>query len=144
MKMPELTEPCASRHIQVSLPVRRYHMPREHHYFVYILSSKSRRIYTGVTGDLYRRIMQHKQGQIEGFTQRYKINRLVYYREFQYVREAIRMETVIKGWLRSKKVALIERENPTWDDLADDWGKPWTPLNASVQGTKAGSSLRSE
>jgi putative endonuclease len=119
-------------------------MPREHRYFVYILSSKSRRIYTGVTGDLYRRVMQHKRGEIEGFTQRYKINRLVYYREFQYVREAIRMETVIKGWLRSKKVALIERENATWDDLADDWGKPWTPLNASAQGVKAGSSLCSE
>ena len=108
-------------------------MPREHRYFVYILSSKSRRIYTRVTGDLYRRVMQHKRGEIEGFTRRYKINRLVYYREFQYVRDAIRTETVLKGWLRSKKVALIERENPTWDDLADDWGKPWTPLNASVQ-----------
>ena len=119
-------------------------MPREHRYFVYILSSKSRRIYTGVTGDLYRRVMQHKRGEIEGFTRRYKINRLVYYREFQYVRDAIRTETVLKGWLRSKKVALIERENPTWDDLADDWGKPWTPLNASVQAVKAGSSLRSD
>lgn len=119
-------------------------MPCEHRYFVYILSSKSRRIYTGVTGDLYRRVMQHKRGEIEGFTQRYKVNRLVYHREFEYVRDAIRAETVIKGWLRSKKVALIERENPTWDDLADDWGKPWTPLNGSAQGGKAGSSLRSE
>jgi putative endonuclease len=119
-------------------------MPGEHRYFVYILSSKSRHIYTGVTGDLYRRVMQHKRGQIEGFTQRYKINRLVYRREFEYVRDAIRTETVIKGWLRSKKVALIERENPTWDDLDDDWGKPWTPLNGSAQGGKSDSSLPSE
>ena len=75
--------------------------------------------------------MQHKRGEIEGFTRRYKITRLVYYREFQYVGNAIRYEKVIKGWLRVKKVALIERDNPIWDDLADDWGQPWTPLNSS-------------
>ena len=117
---------------------------REHHYFVYILSSKSRRIYTGVTGNLFRRVMQHKRGEIEGFTQRYKINRLVYYREFQYIRDAIRRETTIKGWLRAKKVALIERENPTWEDLADDWGKPLPKLKFSPVEQKTGSSLRSE
>ena len=95
-------------------------MAREHRYFVYILASKSRRIYTGVTGDLFRRVMQHKRGEIAGFTHRYKINRLVYYQEFQYVNNAIRREKVVKGWLRAKKIALIERENPTWDDLAED------------------------
>jgi len=116
----------------------------EHRYFVYILASKSRRIYTGVTGNLFSRVMQHKRGEIEGFTQRYKINRLVYYREFQYVRDAIRRETTIKGWLRAKKVALIERENPTWEDLADDWGKPLPKLKFSPGAQTAGSSLRSE
>ena len=75
--------------------------------------------------------MQHKRGEIKGFTRQYRINRLVYYQEFQYVRQAIRTETVIKGWLRAKKVALIERENPTWDDLAADWGKPLSKLNSS-------------
>ena len=119
-------------------------MSREHRYFVYILSSKSRRIYTGVTGDLFRRVMQHKRGEIKGFTQRYKINRLVWYREFQYVRDAIRRETSVKGWLRAKKIAVIERENPTWKDLADDWGKPLPKLNFSPGETKTDSSLRSE
>jgi putative endonuclease len=98
-------------------------MAREHRYFVYILSSKSRRIYTGVTNDLFRRVLQHKRGEIEGFTQRYKVNRLVYYEQFRYVGNAIHREKQIKGWLRVKKVALIERDNPTWDDLAEEWGK---------------------
>lgn len=118
-------------------------MPREHRYFVYLLSSKSRRICTGGTGDIFRRVMQHKRGDIEGFTQQYKINRLVFYQEFQYVRDAIRRETTIKGWLRAKKIALIERENPTWEDLADDCGKPLPKLNLPPAGEKADPSLRS-
>ena len=115
-------------------------MPRERRYFVYILASKSRRIYTGVTNNLLRRILQHKRGEIEGFTQRYKINRLVYYEQFQYVENAIHREKVIKGWLREKKIALIERDNPTWDDLAEDWGKPLPKLNVLPAGEKAGPS----
>jgi len=104
-------------------------MFREHRYYVYIVSSKSRRIYTGVTNNLFRRVMQHKLGEIEGFTQQYRINRLVYYEEHEYVRAAIAREKIIKGWRREKKVALIERFNPTWDDFTDDWGKPFQPLN---------------
>ena len=119
-------------------------MAREHHYYVYIVSSKSRRIYTGVTNNLFRRILQDKKGEIEGFTQQYKINRLVYYEPFQYVGAAIHREKVIKGWLRAKKIALIERENPTWDDLADDWGKPLPPLKLPSNGTTAGPSLRQD
>ena len=88
-------------------------MPREYRFFVYILSSKSRRLYTGITNDLFRRVQQHKRGEIEGFTQKYKINRLVYWEEFQYVGHAIHREKVIKDWRREKRVALIERENPT-------------------------------
>ena len=88
------------------------------------MASKSRRIYTGVTNNIDRRVAQHKAGKIEGFTQRYKINRLVYYEHFQFVQAAIHREKEIKGQDRAKRVALIERENPTWDDLADDWGKP--------------------
>jgi putative endonuclease len=118
-------------------------MAREHRYFVYIVSSKSRRIYTGVTNDIFRRVMQHKRGEIEGFTCHYKINRLVYYEEFQYVGNAIHREKVIKGWLRMKKIALIQRDNPTWDDLAEQWGKPWAPLTPSSAPPKAGPSLRS-
>ena len=115
-------------------------MPREHRYYVYILSSKSRRIYTGVTGNVFARVMQHKRG---GDSRSNKINRLVFYREFQYVREAIRVEKMIKGWLRAKKVALIERYNPTWDDLADDWGKPSPKLKLPADDTPASPSPRS-
>jgi putative endonuclease len=88
-------------------------MPREWHFYVYIMASKSRRIYTGVTNNLVRRVAEHKRGEIECFTQRYKINRLVYLEKYQYVQTAIRREKQIKGWDRAKRVALIEHENPT-------------------------------
>ena len=87
--------------------------------------------------------MQHKSGEFKGFTQRYRINRLVYYESFQYVNNAIRREKQIKGLDRAKRVALIERENSTWDDLAEEWGKPWTPLTPDVAPTRADPSLRS-
>ncbi len=116
-------------------------MPREYRFYVYIMSSKSRRIYTGVTNSIERRVRQHKAGEIEGFTKRYKINRLVHYETFQYVRAAIRREKEIKGWNRAKRVALIERENPTWDDLAEDWGKPIELLKPVVVATKADPSV---
>jgi putative endonuclease len=97
-------------------------MPREWRFYVYIMASKSRRIYTGVTNNIDRRVAQHKRGEIEGFTQGYKINRLVYLEKYQYVQTAIRREKQIKGWDRVRRVALIERENPTWDDLATENG----------------------
>ena len=107
-------------------------MPREWRFYVYIMASESRRIYTGVTNNIDRRVAEHKRGEIEGFTQRYKINRLVYLEKYQYVRTAIRREKQIKGWDRAKRLALIERENPTWEDLATDWGKPIEPLRPVV------------
>ena len=107
-------------------------MPGEHRYFVYIMSSKSRRLYTGVTNNLGRRVAQHKRGEIAGFTQQYKINRLVYYEEFRLIGSAIHREKEIKHWIRARRVALIERDNPTWDDLADDWGKPFELLKPVV------------
>ena len=107
-------------------------MPREHRYFVYILSSKSRRIYTGVTNNITRRVALHKAAEIKGFTQQYKVNRLVYFEVFQYVGNAIRREKEIKHWIRARRVALIERDNPTWDDLAADWGKPIELLKPAV------------
>ena len=99
-------------------------MPREYRFFVYIMASLSRRIYCGVTNNIERRVAQHKAGEIKGFTQQYKIDRLVYFEVFQYVGNAIRREKVVKHWVRARRVALIERENPTWDDLAEEWGKP--------------------
>jgi putative endonuclease len=113
-------------------------MPREYRFYVYIVASKSRRIYTGVTNNIVRRIAQHKCGEIEGFTQRYKINRLVYFERYQYVGNAIRREKQIKGVDRAKRVALIERDNPTWDDLAAEWGKAIEPLTPDVNVTRCG------
>ena len=108
-------------------------MRRQKRYYVYILASKNRVLYVGVTGFLMARILQHRYGECEGFTQRYKVNRLVYYEVFQYVNNATARETEIKKWRREKKVALFEADNPTWEDLAADWGK-------SVVMTKADSS----
>ena len=88
-------------------------------YFVYVLASRSRVLYTGVTNQLERRISEHRSGLVPGFTQRYKIERLVYCESFGDIRAAIAREKQIKSWRREKRVALIERANPTWDDLAE-------------------------
>ena len=97
-------------------------MTKNHTYYVYILSSLSRVLYTGVTNDLERRMYEHKNHILPGFSDKYNVNRLVYYEEFQNITDAIAREKEIMGWVRKKKVALIEGENPTWADLAADWG----------------------
>jgi len=97
---------------------------KEKRYYVYIVASRSRILYVGVTGFLMARVLQYKSGETDGFTKKYSINRLVYYESFRYVNRAIARETEIKKWRREKKVALIEADNPTWEDLASDWGKP--------------------
>jgi putative endonuclease len=93
----------------------------ERRYFIYMMASLSRRVYVGVTNNLIRRTGEHKQARVAGFAERYRINRLVYFESFQYVRDAIAREKQIKGWRRSRKVALIEAENPTWADLSETW-----------------------
>lgn len=90
-------------------------------YFVYILASRSRTLYTGVTGHLQRRLFQHKQRNSSGFTSRYYVTRLVYYETFGDPRAAIAREKEIKGWRREKKVGLIKATNPNWLDLSDEW-----------------------
>jgi putative endonuclease len=114
-------------------------MKVERRFYVYVLSSKSRRTYVGMTNSLFRRIMQHKSGEQDGFTKRYNINRLVYFESFRYVNNCIAREKQIKSWSRAKKVSLISSLNPTWEDLAADWGKGFKPLLP-----KTDSSLRSE
>ena len=99
-------------------------MSGDKRYYVYILASRSLTLYTGMTGDLYRRALQHKSGEIGGFTKRYHISRLVYYEAFKYVNSAIAREKQIKAWTRAKRLALIKDENPTWQDLAEGWGEP--------------------
>jgi putative endonuclease len=96
----------------------------EKRYYVYIMSSRSLTLYVGVTNSIYQRALQHKSGEVEGFTKRYRINRLVYYETFNYVGNAIAREKEIKGWSRAKKLALIKSMNPTWQDLAEGWGMP--------------------
>jgi len=78
------------------------------HYYVYILTNKSKTLYTGVTNNLERRIYEHKHKSIEGFTKKYNLTKLVYYEIAEDVRSAITGEKQIKGWLRSKKIRLIE------------------------------------
>ena len=90
-------------------------------YYIYIMTSRSGNLYTGVTNDLVQRVYQHKKGLIEGFTKKYKIDRLVYFEETPYVNAALEREHEIKGWVREKKVKLIESENPGWKDLSEDW-----------------------
>jgi putative endonuclease len=90
-------------------------------YFVYIMSSRTGTLYTGMTGDLPGRVGQHKAKMIEGFTKRYNVTRLVFYELFSDVRDAIAREKQIKSWRRSKKIALIETLNPQWKDLSTEW-----------------------
>jgi putative endonuclease len=90
-------------------------------YYVYIMANSTRALYTGVTNNLEKRVLQHKRKLLPGFTRQYNINRLVYYETFGDIRAAIRREKQIKGWLRARKVALILAANPHWKDLSEDW-----------------------
>jgi putative endonuclease len=94
------------------------------HYYVYIMTNRSRTLYTGVTNNLERRVYEHKNKLVAGFTSKYNITQLVYYEETNDVQEALLREKQIKGWLRSKKIALIESINPQWKDLSLEWYSP--------------------
>ena len=91
------------------------------HYYVYIMTSPSGTLYTGMTNNLQRRVYQHKNKLIEGFTKKYNVTRLVYYELYHDVRDAIAREKQIKKWRRSKKLDLIKSLNPTWHDLSEEW-----------------------
>jgi putative endonuclease len=90
-------------------------------YYVYIMASKTGTIYTGVTNDMSRRVYEHKHGLIPGFTKKYGVTKLVYYESGSDINSAITREKQIKGWLRKKKVALVESINPGWIDLSAGW-----------------------
>ena len=89
--------------------------------FVYVLASKTRVLYVGVTNDLVRRVWEHRCGTVPGFTRRYGVHSLVYYEAVTDPAGAISREKQIKGWARVKKVGMIESSNPGWNDLARDW-----------------------
>ena len=90
-------------------------------YYVYIMTNRSKTLYTGVTDDLARRVYEHKNKLVKGFSQKYNIARLVYYEITSDVHAAIQREKQIKGWLRKRKIALIEAANPEWEDLSEGW-----------------------
>jgi len=92
-------------------------------YWVYIVASRSRNLYTGVTNDLQRRMIEHRHGLTPAFTARYKVFRLVHCEPFADIRDAIAREKEIKGWCREKKIWFIERDNPTWQDLAESFAQ---------------------
>lgn len=96
-------------------------MPRAYLFFVYIMASSSGTVYTGISNNVYRRSGEHELGAGSVFTRKYKCDRLVYYEEYRYVRNAIAREKQVKGYRREKKVALIESMNPTWRDLSQDF-----------------------
>jgi len=94
---------------------------QEQAYSTYIMASRSHTLYIGVTGDLHKRVFQHNWQEHEGFTARYNCDRLVWFEQHQEVHKAIVREKELKGWRRSKKIALIESVNPAWIDLSRDW-----------------------
>ena len=108
--------------------------PAHRSYWVYILTNRRNgTLYVGVTNSLERRIREHKSKTIEGFTKQYDLDRLVHFEQFRDINRAIDREKIIKGWLRKRKLELIEAENPQWADLSASWS-----------GQSLDSSLRSE
>ena len=106
-------------------------MRKPKHFYVYIMTNGPRPhvLYTGMTGNLPRRVFEHKSKLSTGFTSRYNLTRLVYYEMFAYPAEAIAREKEIKGWRRSKKIALIQAMNPHWHDLTAEWQDVYKPVN---------------
>lgn len=90
-------------------------------YYVYIMTNKSRTLYVGVANNLQTRIYEHKNRLLEGFTKKYNIKMLAYFEIFNDIKLAIAREKQIKGWLRRKKVALVESVNPNWKNLSEGW-----------------------
>jgi putative endonuclease len=94
---------------------------RDHHYYVYIIASRTRVLYCGITNSVARRTHEHRADFFPGFTKDYQCHRLVWFEHYQYVHNAIEREKQIKGWGRAKKIKLIELTNPSWADLSEAW-----------------------
>ena len=90
-------------------------------FYMYIMTNKSGTPYIGVTNNLERRVFEHKTGMNDGFTKRYRMDRLLYCEDYPGPSSAIAREKQIKGWLRKRKIELIREANPHWEDLAEDW-----------------------
>lgn len=116
---------------------------REYNFFVYLMASRwNGTLYCGVTNDLLRRVVEHRDGAAEGFTAKYGVSRLVWFEQHSDINEAIQREKRIKKWNREWKVALIEKENPEWRDLAVDLGLEPLPgvihAKAGIQNSPGG------
>jgi putative endonuclease len=96
-------------------------------YFTYMMASRSRVLYIGMTNSMIRRNSQHKERASESFTAEHRCTRLVWYEVYHSPTAAIAREKQLKGWTRARKIALIEQTNPAWRDLSEDWGKPIAP-----------------
>ena len=98
-------------------------------YYTYIIASRSHILYIGFTGNIHKRILEHKHKIHDGFASTYNCNRLVWLEPYADPSSAIAREKQLKGWTRAKKITLIERSNPTWADLSENWYK--VPLNSN-------------
>ena len=96
-------------------------MHADRQYYVYVMTNRSRTLYTGVTNNIKQRVHQHKNKLIDGFTKKYNIDRLIYVETFNDIYSAIAREKTIKGWFRKKKIELINEMNPDWKDLGQGW-----------------------
>jgi len=90
-------------------------------YYVYILTNKSNTLYVGVTNNLQKRLYEHKNKLVNGFTKKYNLNKLIYFEIYQNINDAIKREKQIKGWIRKKKIALIKTKNPNFNDLSKNF-----------------------
>ena len=97
-------------------------MPREYHYYVYLLTNWNNKVmYVGVTNNLERRVYEHKNKLVEGFTEKYNVFKLVYFEETSDAMSALEREKEIKKWRREKKDALVLKDNAEWKDLSEGW-----------------------
>jgi putative endonuclease len=122
------TSVCHAELVEASLS---FHTIVVRDYYVYILASASGVLYIGVTNDLTRRVFEHREKLVPGFTGRYNVTRLVYFEWFAGIHDAIAREKQLKGWRREKKLELIKKTNPQWNDLSRLWGYNRDPSTSS-------------
>ena len=96
-------------------------MNRLYNFYIYIVASSSKTLYIGLTNSLQRRIFEHKEKLIDGFSKKYSCESLVYYEHYDYIEDAINREKQLKKWNRNKKIKLIEKDNPNWNDLSNEF-----------------------
>lgn len=104
-------------------------MPKE--YYVYIMSNRTKTLYIGLTNNIMKRVLQHKQKQIEGFTKKYNLIYLVYFESTNSIYDALKREKQLKNWHRQWKINLIEESNKNWDDLSSEWYREIDPETSS-------------